>query len=139
MSNNKEYPLYNNHDKCPSARYVGGVSRYLCECETPVECEGVRTLEELEQQLKIYVKMVKNATHQNNHCGALKLIAAYVKKKHKLMPDIHKISKCMDAIITLHDFYKYMPENLMQIRQDIKVAIFSLLDNEETEAFNHVL
>ncbi len=42
MSKNNEYPLYNNSDKCPTARYVGGVSRSLCECKTPSECEGVK-------------------------------------------------------------------------------------------------
>lgn len=34
-----EYPLY-NHKGCPTARYVGGVSVYLCECIKPHECVG---------------------------------------------------------------------------------------------------
>lgn len=35
-----EFPLYDNYEACPTARYVGGTSRYLCECERPVACEG---------------------------------------------------------------------------------------------------
>lgn len=37
-----EYPLFDHQADCPSARYVGGVSRYLCECATPESCQGVR-------------------------------------------------------------------------------------------------
>jgi hypothetical protein len=37
-----EYPLYTqeNADKCPTARYVGGISRWLCECLQPDFCHG---------------------------------------------------------------------------------------------------
>lgn len=40
---NAEYPLYTqeNADQCPTARYVGGVSRWLCECRLPRVCKGV--------------------------------------------------------------------------------------------------
>ena len=37
-----EYPLFNHQADCPTARYVGGVSRYLCECAAPESCQGVR-------------------------------------------------------------------------------------------------
>ena len=37
-----EYPLYNHHDLCPTARFVGGVSRYLCECKEPHKCHGIQ-------------------------------------------------------------------------------------------------
>lgn len=39
----REYPLYTQDaaNACPSARYVGGVSRWLCECINPEECGGV--------------------------------------------------------------------------------------------------
>lgn len=39
----KEYPLFTKTAmvKCPSARYVGGTSVYLCECRKPEECGGV--------------------------------------------------------------------------------------------------
>ena len=37
-----EYPLFNNQADCPTARYVGGVSLYLCECRDPERCQGVR-------------------------------------------------------------------------------------------------
>jgi len=36
-----EYPLFDQHRLCPSARYVGGTSKYLCECGYPQLCEGV--------------------------------------------------------------------------------------------------
>lgn len=38
-----EYPLLRqpHADKCPSARYVGGTTRWVCECEQPTRCPGV--------------------------------------------------------------------------------------------------
>jgi hypothetical protein len=43
MTTHKEYPLFTqeNADKCPTARFVAGVSRWLCECKEPSKCEGV--------------------------------------------------------------------------------------------------
>lgn len=40
---NMEYPLFTQDaaNACPSARYVGGVSNWLCECRNPKECGGV--------------------------------------------------------------------------------------------------
>lgn len=40
---NMEYPLFTQDaaNACPSARYVGGVSRWLCECRIPGQCGGV--------------------------------------------------------------------------------------------------
>lgn len=40
---NIEYPLFTQDaaNACPSARYVGGVSNWLCECSNPKECGGV--------------------------------------------------------------------------------------------------
>ncbi|QND44237.1 hypothetical protein [Providencia phage vB_PreS-PatoteraRojo] len=39
-----EYPLYIKEHAalCPSARIVGGVSGWLCECKKPLECAGVK-------------------------------------------------------------------------------------------------
>lgn len=39
-----EYPLYTKESAalCSSARYVGGVSGWLCECQRPKECDGVK-------------------------------------------------------------------------------------------------
>ena len=39
----REYPLFTQDaaNACPSARYVGGVSRWLCECRIPGQCGGV--------------------------------------------------------------------------------------------------
>ena len=39
-----EYPLFDFHVKCQTARFVGGVSSYLCECKKPLECEGVKAV-----------------------------------------------------------------------------------------------
>lgn len=39
-----EYPLYSHQDKCPTARYVGGVSKYLCECKDTQRCAGVQAV-----------------------------------------------------------------------------------------------
>lgn len=41
--NPTEYPLFTQEaaDHCPTARYVGGVSRWLCECGAPTICHGV--------------------------------------------------------------------------------------------------
>lgn len=36
-----EYPLFNIGKSCPTARYVGGTSVYLCECREPWKCKGV--------------------------------------------------------------------------------------------------
>lgn len=35
-----EYPLFDQFKLCPTARYVGGVSKYLCECKDPNTCPG---------------------------------------------------------------------------------------------------
>jgi len=47
---NQEYPLYQHYSLCPTARYVGGVSKYLCECPKPSECEGVKAVKAEEEQ-----------------------------------------------------------------------------------------
>lgn len=36
-----EWPLFGHQAKCPSARAVGGVSHFLCECPIPMKCPGV--------------------------------------------------------------------------------------------------
>ena len=40
---NMEYPLFTQDaaNACPTARYVGGTSNWLCECRKPKECGGV--------------------------------------------------------------------------------------------------
>ena len=35
-----EYALFDQHEGCPTARPVDGVSKYLCECEDPRGCAG---------------------------------------------------------------------------------------------------
>jgi hypothetical protein len=39
----REFPLYSDAAValCPTARFVGGVSRWLCECKSPRDCKGV--------------------------------------------------------------------------------------------------
>lgn len=39
-----EYPLHDEHKLCPTARYVGGTSKYVCECQEPKKCLGVRAV-----------------------------------------------------------------------------------------------
>lgn len=34
---------------CPTARCVGGTSRYLCECRNPRECKGVQYYQQKEK------------------------------------------------------------------------------------------
>ena len=41
-----EYPLFDQYLLCPTARYVGGTSKYLCECPSPNECKGWRAARE---------------------------------------------------------------------------------------------
>jgi len=43
-----EYPLLSAESatKCPTARYVGGVMRWVCECEQPTRCPGVMAAQE---------------------------------------------------------------------------------------------
>ena len=36
-----EYPLWDGETGCPTARYVGGETQYVCECKLPLECVGV--------------------------------------------------------------------------------------------------
>lgn len=36
-----QYPLgYKHYKQCLHARFVGGTSKYLCECDDPEKCEG---------------------------------------------------------------------------------------------------
>lgn len=37
-----EFPLFKEKSGCPTARYVGGTSRFLCECRNPYACPGVQ-------------------------------------------------------------------------------------------------
>ncbi len=37
-----EWPLFDHLNLCPSARYVGAVSRFVCECTKPNDCAGVK-------------------------------------------------------------------------------------------------
>lgn len=55
-----EYPLRQYATLCPSARFVGGVSRYLCECKKPLECEGVKAQIALDTKSGIYAPESKS-------------------------------------------------------------------------------
>lgn len=50
-----EYPLYTAEcaKDCPTSRYVGGVSRSLCECSQPEKCLGVRRIKLLFRGIKV--------------------------------------------------------------------------------------
>jgi len=85
--------------------------------------------------IKPYLKAVHEATQESDHTHARKLIAMYVKKKHNRLEGTGKLEKCFDAITTLQDFYKYMPDDLQKIRKDIETATFSYLSDEEKKQF----
>lgn len=42
---------------CPSAHFVGGVSRYLCECKKPTECQGVLKTDKEKPIQKVIYRM----------------------------------------------------------------------------------
>lgn len=92
-----------------------------------------------ELELGTYIHCVINATQENNHCHALKLVAMYVRQKHNRLEGVDKLEKNMDAVIQLHSFYGHMPEHLIQVRNDIKNAIFSFLNDKETLMFSNAL
>lgn len=50
-----EYPLYTAEcaKDCPTSRYVGGVSRSLCECSQPEKCLGVRRIKLLFRGIRV--------------------------------------------------------------------------------------
>ena len=52
---NMEYPLFTQDaaNACPSARYVGGISNWLCECSNPKECGGVLAAAQLQQPERV--------------------------------------------------------------------------------------
>lgn len=50
VHDHKEYPLYGHYEKCSTARYVGGTSRYLCECQNPLDCKGVQVVAQEEKK-----------------------------------------------------------------------------------------
>jgi len=41
-----EYPLFDQYKLCPTARYVGGTSIYLCECKLVSQCPGWQAAKE---------------------------------------------------------------------------------------------
>jgi hypothetical protein len=48
-----EYPLFYKKamQACPNARYVGGTSKHLCECQDPKTCNGVALQQKRQQQV----------------------------------------------------------------------------------------
>jgi hypothetical protein len=48
-----EYALFEHYKLCPTARYVGGTSNYLCECRRPKECLGVQAVIEVIETEKL--------------------------------------------------------------------------------------
>ena len=86
-----------------------------------------------------YLKDVAQATRENNHTYARKLVIRYVKEKHKRLSGVDKLEKCLDAITTLQSFYNYMPQELIAMRDDVEAATFCMLTDEEHAAFKEVL
>jgi hypothetical protein len=48
-----EYPLFYKKamKACPNARYVGGTSKHLCECQDPKTCNGVALQQKRQSQV----------------------------------------------------------------------------------------
>jgi hypothetical protein len=44
VGKNWEFALFEHFKLCPTARYVGGTSNYLCECKDPKNCPGVQAV-----------------------------------------------------------------------------------------------
>jgi len=86
-----------------------------------------------------YIEPVQRATQDNDHTGAIKLVAMYAAEKHKNLEGVRKLQDCCDAIDILWRFHGYMPQSLDAERRAVRKAIFSLLDDAEQKRFNSVM
>lgn len=54
----REWPLFEEFYKsCPTARYVGGTSVYLCECKSPGSCSGAMAADAAIRRYREQVEM----------------------------------------------------------------------------------
>ena len=89
-----EYPLYETmYVLCPTARYVGGTSMYLCECAHPPECLGVRAAHRqrrLEQDAgaKNQPLIIHNTLHIEDHNGTLVLYGRCLRGDYLRLGDV---------------------------------------------------
>ena len=87
--------------------------------------------------LSDYVSAVQHATDENDHTGAIVLMAQYTAKKHNQLEGVDKLIKSAMAVETLHDFYGHMPDYLNTIRDEVALRIESFLNADETKAFHN--
>ena len=85
--------------------------------------------------LNDYVECVQRATDENDHTGAIVLMAQYVTKKHNRLEGVDKLVKYAQAVETLHDFYGHMPDYLNKIRDEVAARCESFMDSFEASAF----
>ncbi|MES3016230.1 MAG: hypothetical protein V4721_00565 [Bacteroidota bacterium] len=103
---NKEFPLYEHASKCPSARYVGGVSKHLCECLKPEECEGVKAS-----------KLSSDAVALMDKCSDL-LDRIEELNEERGVDEYHQFNDGINYEKAWIDAYKYLLNNT-SITQDI--------------------
>ena len=39
------FPLYDHYRLCPTAQPVDGKSKYVCNCQQPLQCAGVKAVD----------------------------------------------------------------------------------------------
>lgn len=88
--------------------------------------------------LNDYVELVQRATQNNDHTGAIILMAQYAAKKHSQLEGVYALVKSAYAVETLHGFYGHMPAYLNQIRDEVGDRIESFLSADEKQAFDNV-
>ncbi len=86
--------------------------------------------------LNDYVEIVQRMTDENDHTGAIVVMAQYVTKKHNRMEGVDKLVKSAQAVETLHDFYGHMPDYLNKIRDEVAARCESFMSAEEVKAFH---
>lgn len=87
--------------------------------------------------LNEYVELVRRATQDNDHTGAIILMAGYTARKHSQLEGVGALVKTAYAVETLQEFYGHMPNYLNTIRDDVAASIESFLSTEEKQVFHN--
>lgn len=87
--------------------------------------------------LNDYVTAVQRATDENDHTGAIVLMAQFAAKKHNQLAGVDALIKSAQAVETLQSFYGHMPDYLNTIRNDVAARIESFLFDDEKQAFHN--
>ena len=89
----------------------------------------------MENLLNEYVEIVQRMTDENDHTGAIAVMAQYVTKKHKGREGVEILIAAAGAVATLHSFYGHMPTHLNIARDEVAERIESFMTPEEVKAF----